>query len=76
MDAIMPRSSSDLRDPDLPRRWEGFAEIDQAISDNRVIRYRVGKAWADPWGRTLTIGGTAIIITVFAFLAGAGFGFW
>ena len=76
MDAIMPRSSSDLRDPDLPRRWEGFAEIDQAISDNRVIQYRVGKAWADPWGRTLTIVGTASIMTVFAFLAGAGFGFW
>lgn len=76
MNAIMPRSSLDLRDPDLPRRWEGLTEIDQAVRDNRVIEYRVGKAWADPWGRRLTGGVVSIILLGFGFLAGAGLNFW
>lgn len=76
MNAIMPRSSLDLRDPDLPRRWEGLTEIDRAVRDNRVIEYRVGKAWSDPWGKRLTIVGTAVIIAVFGFLIGAGLGYW
>ena len=76
MNAIMPRSSLDLRDPDLPRRWEGLTEIDQAIRDNRVIAYRVEKAWSDPWGRILTVVGTTAIVAVFVFLAGAGLGIW
>jgi len=76
MNAIMPRSSLDLRDPDLPRRWEGLTEIDQAVRDNRVIEYRVGKAWADPWGRRLTVGVISIILLGFGFLAGAGLSFW
>lgn len=76
MNAIMPRSSLDLRDPDLPRRWEGLTEIDQAVRDNRIIEYRVGKAWADPWGRRLTVGVISIILLGFCFLLGAGFGFW
>ena len=76
MNAIMPRSSLDLRDPDLPRRWEGLTEIDQTIRDNRVIAYRVGRAWSDPRGRILTVVGTAAIIAVFVFLAGAGLGSW
>ncbi len=76
MNAIMPRSSLDLRDPDLPRSWEGLTEIDQAVRDNRIIEYRVGKAWADPWGRRLTVGVISIILLGFCFLLGAGFGFW
>jgi len=76
MNAIMPRSSLDLRDPDLPRRWEGLTEIDQAVRDNRIVEYRVGKAWADPWGRRLTVGVISIILLGFCFLLGAGFGFW
>ena len=76
MNAIMPRSSLDLRDPDLPRRWDGLTEIDQAVRDNRIIEYRVGKAWADPWGRRLTVGVISIILLGFCFLLGAGFGFW
>lgn len=70
------RSSIDLRDPDLPRRWEGLTEINQAVRENRVIEYRLGKGSADPWGRRLTAAVTSIILLGFAFLTGAGFGFW
>lgn len=76
MNAIMPRSSIDLRDPDLPRRWEGLAEFDQAVTQNRVMEYRVGKAWADPWGRRLTVAVVSVISLGFGFLAGAALGFW
>ena len=76
MNAIMSRSSFDLREPNLPPRWEGLTEIDQAVFDHRVMKYRVGKAWADPWGRRLTIATAAVIFAVFGFLAGAAFGFW
>ena len=31
--------------------WEGFAEIDRAIAENRITSYRWKKTWADPWGR-------------------------
>lgn len=76
MNAIMPRSSIDIRDPDLPRRWEGLAEFDQAVSQNRVMKYHVGRAWADPWGRRLTVTVLSVISLGFGFLAGAAFGFW
>lgn len=76
MNAPMPRPSFDLRDPDVPRRWEGLAEIDQAVRDNRVMEYRAEKAWADPWGRKLTIFVMVVIVAGFSYLAGASFGFW
>ncbi len=31
--------------------WEGFREIDRAISENRLTAYSWKKAWADPWER-------------------------
>jgi hypothetical protein len=58
------------------QRWAGLSEIDQAISGNRLMEYRVKKSWADPWGRKLTIFGVFLIVAVFAFLAGASFGLW
>ena len=58
------------------RKWEGLSELDQAISDNRLMEYRLKKSWADPWGRKLTIIGLIVIGAVFAFLAGASFGLW
>lgn len=42
-------------------QWEGFKEIDRAITENRLSSYSWKKAWADPWGR-------AKIITVFTLL--------
>ena len=58
------------------RKWEGLSELEQAISDNRLMEYRLKKSWADPWGRKLTIIGLIVIGAVFAFLAGASFGLW
>jgi hypothetical protein len=56
--------------------FAGFAEIDEAIRDNRLMEYRIKKSWADPWGRKLTIIGVIVIGAVFGFLAGASFGLW
>jgi hypothetical protein len=63
------------REPE-PGRWEGFAELDQAIRENRVMEYRLKKSWADPWGRRLTVVGVFAIVAVFAFLIGASLGLW
>jgi hypothetical protein len=57
-----------------PQRWEGFAEIDQAICENRHMEYRVRKAWADPWSRRLTIGVLVVNAAGFGFLAGSSLG--
>jgi hypothetical protein len=60
----------------LPKRWEGYSEIDRAIHENRLTEYRIKKSWADPWARKLTIAGTLVILAVFSFLIGASFGLW
>jgi hypothetical protein len=44
------------------KAFAGFSEIDQAIRENRLMEYRIKKAWADPWSRTLSI--TVIFILV------------
>jgi hypothetical protein len=31
--------------------WKGLKEIDRAIAENRLMEYRLKKAWADPWER-------------------------
>lgn len=36
-------------------RWEGFREVDRAIAENRRVKYRWQKAWADPWERRALI---------------------
>jgi hypothetical protein len=60
----------------LPGDWQGFAEIDQAIRENRLTEYRLKKSWADPWARKLTIVGVLVILAVFSFLIGASFDLW
>ncbi len=30
------------------RKWEGLAELDRALAENRLTEYRIKKAWADP----------------------------
>ena len=75
MNAIMTKFDIDNAEHRTPK-WEGLSEIDQAIRDNRVMEYRMKKSWADPWGRTLTVAGLAVIFGVFLFLAGASFGLW
>jgi len=59
-----------------PQRWEGFAEIDRAIRENRLMEYRLRKSWADPLGRRLTVGVLAVIAAGFGFLAGTSLGFF
>jgi hypothetical protein len=50
--------------PQSPQpEWAGLAEIDRAISENRLTEYRFKKAWADPWSRT------GIIVSIAAILA-------
>ena len=56
-------SNSDSRKADkqsAQRPWQGIAEIDQAIRENRLTEYRWKKAWADPWTRR--IGGFIILL--------------
>ena len=64
----------DRGDPASP--WSGFAEVSEAIRDNRIMEYRIKKSWADPWGRKLTIAVLLVIAAGFAFLAGTSAGLW
>lgn len=43
----------------VAREWEGLAELDRALTENRVTEYRIKKAWADPLVRAsgLLVGG-------------------
>lgn len=62
------RSNSDGRGADTrpdQHSWQGIAEIDKAIHENRLTKYRWKKAWADPWTRR--IGG--IVVLLFAAFA-------
>lgn len=63
------------REP-VPQKWEGLAELDRALAEDRLTEYRVQKAWADPWSRRITIGVLTVIASVFAFLAGSSLGLW
>lgn len=58
------------------KAYAGFSEIDQAIRENRLMEYRIKKAWADPWARSLTIAVLVVIAAGFSYLAGASFGLW
>ncbi|WP_435203759.1 hypothetical protein [Qipengyuania sp. 902] len=44
-------------------QWEGFKEVDRAITENRLTSYSWKKAWADRWAR-------AVILTTAFFLIG------
>lgn len=46
--------------------WEGFREIDRAISEDRLTSYTWRKTWADPWGRLKLI---LIFVGLIAFVA-------
>ena len=51
-------SNSDSHEADKKtdqHAWQGIAEIDQAIHENRLTEYRWKKAWADPWNRRIGI---------------------
>ncbi|MBS3929425.1 MAG: hypothetical protein KGZ65_15115 [Sphingomonadales bacterium] len=76
MNAIMTDFDFKRGSEPVPEKWEGFAELDRALAENRLTEYRIRKAWADPLNRRITIGVLTVIACVFAFLAGASFGLW
>jgi hypothetical protein len=66
MNAIMTQLDFEHPNPERSPRWEGLAEIDQAIRENRLTEYGWKKTWADPWARRLGI----FVLTLFAIFAG------
>lgn len=38
-------------DPNATEEWTGLKEVDRAIAENRLMEYRIKKAWADPLER-------------------------
>ena len=71
MNALVPTCDLDPRSQPLREEWQGFAEVDEALRENRLMQYRLRKSWADPWGRKLTIAGVLVIVAVFAYLIGS-----
>lgn len=76
MNAIMTDFDFKHGSEPVPQKWEGLAELDRALAEDRLTEYRVRKAWADPWSRRITIGVLTVIGSVFAFLAGSSLGLW
>jgi hypothetical protein len=37
------------------QNWEGLAELDRALAENRLTEYLIKKAWADPINRAVMI---------------------
>lgn len=62
MNAIMTDFDFKRGSEPVPEKWEGFAELDRALAENRLTEYRWKKAWADPINRI-------VMIIVFALLA-------
>lgn len=57
-------------DPVATEDWKGLKEIDRAIAENRLMEYRVKKAWADPWERRglLLFAGLISAFAIYAFI--------
>jgi hypothetical protein len=55
MNAIMTDFDFKRGSEPVPEKWEGLAEFDRALAENRLTAYRWKKAWADPWARALCI---------------------
>ena len=65
MNAIMTDFDRHRTGQPVPGNWEGFAEVDQALRENRLSEYRLKKAWADPINRRVTLF-VALILLAFA----------
>lgn len=55
MNAIMTDFDFKRGSEPVPQKWEGLAELDRALAENRLTEYRIKKTWADPWARALGI---------------------
>ena len=76
MNAIMTDFDFKNGSEPVPQKWEGLAELDRVLAEDRLTEYRVRKAWADPWSRRITIAVLAATVCIFGFLAGSSFGLW
>ncbi len=76
MNAIM--TDFDFKQGSLPlsQEWQGLAELDRAIAEDRLTAYRLKKAWADPVGRAVFWALLGLIAAIWIFLIGAALGFW
>lgn len=63
-----PEKFEDREPSDAGRQWSGFAEIDQAIAEDRLTGYRLQKSWRDPTSRKLLVFCAVAIAGVFAYL--------
>lgn len=50
-----PDTFEDREPNDAGRQWNGFAEIDTAIAENRLTEYRLQKSWRDPISKKLLV---------------------
>lgn len=62
MNAIMSDLDFQRGSEPVPERWQGLAEYDRALAENRLTAYKWKKAWADPWSRSIGI----FVMTMFA----------
>ena len=69
MNAIMSDFDLKCASEFAPQRWEGFAELDRALAEDRLTAYRWRKGWADPWARRLTIAVLALFGLYAVFVA-------
>lgn len=51
MNAVMTEHDLKRGSEPLAGQWDGLAELDRALAENRMTEYRWKKAWADPWAR-------------------------
>ncbi|WP_447953544.1 hypothetical protein [Sphingopyxis chilensis] len=68
MNAIMTEFDHHRTSQPHQGNWEGFAEIDQAIREDRLTEYRMKKAWADPINRRVTLFVALILLAFIAFV--------
>lgn len=65
MNAIMTDFDFKNGSEPVPQKWEGLAELDRALAENRLTEYRWKKAWADPINRYVMI---AVFVLLAAFV--------
>ena len=62
MNSIMSDLDFQRGNEPVQEKWQGFAELDRALAENRLTAYRWKKAWADPWSRAISI----LVLTLMA----------
>lgn len=76
MNAIMPRFGYDLRQADLPPRWDALADSGQSGLGRTDASQSGAKFVSGYASRVLTVAVSALITLVILFFIGAGLGIW